>query len=244
MGEGTIRKNRTAKMAKMLEPPSFISETKSYPEYKADLQMWSRICSLDPKVKAEMVVYRFEGHESRIKEKIMTQLGDKLVNNEDGIKDLLTFLDGIYNKDEMADAWDKYVEFSSLSRKPEQSMVDFLSDWENVHHKAKKVGCDFSDTILAFKVLEDAKLQDMEIKLVLTGVNYLQGKTNKDLFNQVKLSLRKFKGQAVMSSKEGVPPVVDVKPEPTWLSEAESVLLSKGWKPPPKKGPRRRSRSR
>ena len=39
-------------------PPSFVSDTKSYAEYKADLEMWSRITSLDKKVQAEMVVYR------------------------------------------------------------------------------------------------------------------------------------------------------------------------------------------
>ena len=170
-------------MAKMIEPPSFISDTKNYTEYKADLLLWSRISSLDKKVQAEMVVYRLDGHPSHIKEKIMTQIGERLKDNADGIKELISFLDGIYNKDEMADAWDKYVAFSSLSRKPEQPMVEFISDWENVYHKAKKVGCDYSDIILAFKILEDAKLGEMDVKLVLTGVDYKQGKDNKDLFD-------------------------------------------------------------
>ena len=76
-------------------PPSFVSDSKSYAEYKADLEMWSRITSLDPKLQAEMVVYRLEGDPSRIKEKIVTQIGEKLKGNADGIKDLLVFLDGI-----------------------------------------------------------------------------------------------------------------------------------------------------
>ena len=65
-----------------MEPPSFISDKKSYVEYKADLNMWSRITSLDKKI--QTVVYRLEGHPSRIK-KILTQLGDKLVDNENVI---------------------------------------------------------------------------------------------------------------------------------------------------------------
>ena len=69
-------------MAKMIEPPSFISDTKNYTEYKADLLMWSRISSLDKKVQAEMVVYRLDGHPSHIKEKIMTQIGEKLKGAE------------------------------------------------------------------------------------------------------------------------------------------------------------------
>ena len=96
-------------MAASEPPPSFVSDSKSYAEYKVDLKMWSRITSLDPKVHAEMVVYRLDGDPSRIKEKIVTQIGEKLKDNADGIKELLKFLDGIYKKDEMATAWGWYV---------------------------------------------------------------------------------------------------------------------------------------
>ena len=126
-----------------IEPPAFISESKSYAEYKADLNMWSRITSLDKKVQAETVVYRLEGHPSRIKEKILTQLGDKLQDNENGIKELLDFLDKIYTKDDMADAWDKFSEFTSFTKKPDQHMDIFIAEWENSYHKAKKGDCEY-----------------------------------------------------------------------------------------------------
>jgi hypothetical protein len=220
-----------------------VSEKKSYAEYKADLQMWSRITSLDAKVQAEMVVYRLEGDPSRIKEKIVTQIGDKLTGNENGIQVLLEFLDGIYKKEEMADAWDRYLEFSAAKRKDEQDMGEFISEWQNIYYKAKKVGCDFSDTILSFKLLQDANLPEMDVKLVLTGVNYSTGKANKNLLAQVIESLKKFKGRSVMSGTGSGTTQLAVKAEPTWLTtEAQHVLLAKGWKPP-NKGPRRRSRS-
>ena len=37
-----------------------------------------------------------------------TRLGDKLEDNEDGIKKLSKFLESIYKKKSMAGAWDKY----------------------------------------------------------------------------------------------------------------------------------------
>ena len=58
-----------------------------------------------------MVVYKLENHPSNIQEKITTQLGEELVDNEDGIEELLSFLEGIYKKDSMADAWEKYILF-------------------------------------------------------------------------------------------------------------------------------------
>jgi hypothetical protein len=38
------------KMSKVLEPPAFVSDDKSYAEYKVDLQRWSRICGIEKKV--------------------------------------------------------------------------------------------------------------------------------------------------------------------------------------------------
>ena len=227
-------------MSKLLEPPSFVSELKTYAAYKKDLELWSRITSLEKGKQAETVVYLLEGDPSRIKEKILTQIPDK-IKGDNGIAELIKFLDTIYLKDEMADTWDKYIEFSSLCRMLDQSMEDFISDWENVYHKAKAVGCDYSDIILAFKLLKDSNLQEMDIKLVLTGVDFTQGKTNKDLYKQVVRSLKKFKGRSVMTGSSKAESI-DVKVEPTWFSEAENVFLAKGWKPPVR-GARRRSRS-
>ena len=62
----------------------------------------------------------------------------------------------------MADAWDKFCEFSNFVKRSEQTMSDFIAEWENCYHKAKKVGCEYSDMILAFKLLKDAKLNGME----------------------------------------------------------------------------------
>ena len=106
-------------MSKLIEPPTFISDEKSYAEYKKDLSRWSRICGVEKKLQAEVVVYRLEGHPSRIKEKINTQIGSKLEDNEDGIAELIKFLDGIYTKDDMADAWERFRQFSDFHRKAE-----------------------------------------------------------------------------------------------------------------------------
>ena len=208
-------------------PPTFLSETKSYTEYRNDLEMWSRITSVDPKLQAEMVVYRLEGHPSRIKEKIVTQIGEKLKNNADGMKELLKFLDEIYKKEDMAEAWDRYSEFASATRQADKSMEDFISEWKNIYHKAKVVGCDFSDTILAFKLLQDANLSKIDIKLVLTGVDYATGKTQKNLMNQIVDSLKKFKGNGVVMSGEHDIRDVQVKVEPTWMADVQHVLISK-----------------
>ena len=79
-------------MSNALKTPDFISENKSFSSYERDLRRWSRLTTLDKKKQAEWIVLHLEGHPSRIKEKIETQLGDTLEDNEKGIEDLLNLL--------------------------------------------------------------------------------------------------------------------------------------------------------
>ena len=230
------------KMSQNIQPPSFVSDVKSYAEYKEDLERWSRLTSLDKKLQAEMVVYYLDGHPSRIKEKIVTHFGDKL-QVETGVKDLIKFLDSIYSKDDMADVWDKYKRFSDHRRKSDETMSDFLPDWTMCYSKLKATGCDYSDSILGLKLLEDAQLSDMDTKLVLTGVSFKEAKDKNNLLEQITNSLKKFTGQSLISSNKSEHLAVSVKTEPTFLvSKMEEVLMASGWKPP-NRGSRRRSRS-
>ena len=147
------KSNKRNKMS-LLEPPTFISDDKPFDVYKKDLLRWSRLTSLDKTLQAEMIVYKLENHPSRIQEKISTQLGDKLVDNDKGIDVLLEFLEEIYKKDSMADAWDKYSTCENFKFDNKISLKQFIVDWENQYHKLKNVGCAYSNLILAFKLLD------------------------------------------------------------------------------------------
>ena len=93
------------------------------------------------------------------------------------------------------------------------------------------MGCEYSDMILAFKLLDSCKLSSVDQKFVLTGVDYKAGLENKTLFEQMKESLKKFKGQSVVQEEDEKP----VKVSDTYVAKMEEVLLAKGWKPPARK---------
>ena len=57
-----------------------------------------------------------------------------------------------------------------------EDIADFISDWVNEYHKMEAEGCPYTNIIMAFKVLKAAKLNKMDAKLVLTGVEYDKGK--------------------------------------------------------------------
>ena len=92
-----------------------------------------------------MVVQSLDGHPSKIKQKITTQIGKKIADNADGMDELIKFLDTIYGKDDMVDVWEKYKSFSSLCRKSDQEVTDFLPQWEMSDQKLKTSGCEYPD---------------------------------------------------------------------------------------------------
>ena len=120
------------------------------------------------------------------------KLGEELVDNEDGIEKLLTFLEGIYKKDSMADAWEKYILFEKNKYDAKVPLKQFIAEWENKYHKLKNVGCEYSDMILAFKLLDASNLSEVDQKFVLTGVDYGKGLRKETLFDQMKERLNKL----------------------------------------------------
>ena len=104
-----------ANSSKANEHPTFISERKSYAEYKIYLQMWSGITSVPKKNHAKVVVYNHDGHPSRTKENIVLNIGNQIQGAEGGIKKLIHYLDTVYEVDDMADAWSKYKTSENFS---------------------------------------------------------------------------------------------------------------------------------
>ena len=222
------------------EPPEFCSDASGYAEYKRRLQRWSRITTVKKKQQAEVVVYHLEGHPSGIQDKIDTAIGDKIQDKEDGLEELLKYLDTIYAEDDMTTAWTSYKRFVRLVKSKEQQVTEFIADFEKEYKKAKECGCVFSDTVLAFCLLEACKLSDVDEKFVLTGIDFKVGKEKGDMLDQVKSSLRKFQSREKVSVESRSEDKMKV--DESLVAGVKEALISEGWKPP-RPGGRRRSYS-
>ena len=207
-------------------PPDFIKDACEYPEYKRKLQRWSRLTPVDAKQQAEVVVYHLDKHPSGIQDKIDTALGDKIVDKDDGMTQLLAYLDGIYGEDDMMEAWKKYKDFVRLKKGKDEPINEFIAVFESQYMKAKQSGSDFSDIVLAFNLLEACMLSETDEKFVLTAVDFQKGKTAKNMLDQVKASLRKFQSRGAIKS-DG-----KLQVDESLVANLKEALVSEGWKPP------------
>ena len=143
---------------------------------------------------------------------------------------LWLFSDSIYAVDEMADALNKYKEFTRLVKKKSHSISEFIAEYDKAHSRAKEGGSEFSDTVLAFNLLESCHLSETDEKFVLTGMDFKSGKEKKNLFTQAKNSLRKFQGREKLVSDDS--DTVKVKREEAIITDVKQALIADGWKPP------------
>ncbi len=74
-------------------------------------------------------------------------------------------------------------------------------------------------SILAFKLLQKAKISEEEKMLVMTGMNYADKGT---LYEQPKTSLKTFKGEMVGGDKDVN---TAIKLEPAFLAQHEQLVI-------------------
>ena len=218
-------------MSSKVLPPKFIDDASGYPEYKKKLLRWSRITKVEVEKQAEVVLHYLEGHPSGIQEKIDTALGEEIEDQVDGMKKLIEYMDSIYAEDEMTTAWTKYKEFVRLKKNVDQPVVEFIAEFDKKHKKAKETGCEFSDIVLGFNLLESCNLSETDEKFVLTAVDFKTGKQNKNLLEQIKNSLRKFQSREKLSSYRD--DRIKVKEEEdSFVTDIKGALVADGWTPP------------
>ena len=214
-------------------PPKFIDDSSQYAEYKRRLERWSRLTKTDPKQQAEVVLYHLEleNHPSGIHEKIDTAIGDEIIEEEDGMKKLIDYLDSIYQEDEMTDMWLKYKKFVRLKKSKDQPISEFVAEFESAYKEAKDNGCEVSDTVLALNLLDACDLSETDEKFVLTAVDFKAGKEKKDCLDQVKKSLRKFQSRDRMSAEKECDRLQTIE-EDAYIADVKDALISDGWRPP------------
>ena len=209
---------------KTIPPPGF--KGKTYEQYRVELDAWESITEV-PKVKrAVTVAFSLpEEDETRIREKVFTELTLGDLNVETGLKVLTDFLDKKLKIDDIADSWYKFNDFDECKRGSDQSVNDFIVLFDQKYQKIVKRQITLPSEIVAFMLLKRSNLREEERQLVLTGMDYSK---KGELYEQAQKSLQKFKGDQVCSGGSAFGSSPAIKLEPTFITEEEEVYFSSG----------------
>ena len=109
-------------------------------------------------------------------------------------------------------------------------MEDYILDYEAKYNKLAKKKMTYPPSVLGFKLIDHAGLNQHERMLVLSGLDYSQ---KDQMFKHAKSSLRKFKGDyGGISGTGGQSTCSSIKVEPAFITEHEDVFLAAGWTKP------------
>merc|ERR1711873_269573 len=108
-------------------------------------------------------------------------------------------------------------------------MQAFIAEWEHSYQRCRNMDCALSDKVLCFELLQPSRLQETEIQLVLTGVDYEEGKKNNGLLEMMKASLKQFKGRMVIGKEEVEKPLgteLTIRTEENGMSKEVEAFLT------------------
>ena len=108
------------------------------------------------------------------------------LKGENGLEELIKYLDDQFGKDDLTETYERYVAFDTCKRESEQKINDFILQYEQRYNALARKDAKLPEVILAMKLIDSSNLSDVDKKLVLSGMDYTK-KT--ELFNQSKTSL-------------------------------------------------------
>lgn len=128
----------------------------------------------------------------------------------DGVTKILEFLDTIFQRDSLVEAYESYTEFDRFKRSPNENIDLYVAEFERLYTVMKKFKMELSDAVLAFKLLDFSGLEQQNRQLVLTGVDY---KKEGEMYAQMGTSLKKFFGKQSTSAEESTKSAIKLEPE-------------------------------
>ena len=186
-------------MTIIINPPAF-NKTKSYERYKQELLAWKEVTDLSSRKQAIAVALSLpEDDETQIRDKVFDQFPLEELKKENGLSLLVTFFDKHLAKDDLSDSLEKFTDFENYERTEGQTICDFIANFDTKYRRIEKKSMKLPTEILAFKLLQKARINYKEKLLVLTGMNY---GNRKSIYEDTKSSLKKFVGEHLSSEKQ------------------------------------------
>ena len=160
-------------------PPSLEKE-KGYSQWKNEVQMWNLVTELDKKKRGLALALSLQGKPREV----ALEINPASLNVDDGVEILIAELDKLFEKDKKDQTYSAYTAFDKYKRE-NMNMSEYIINFEQKYNKCKKFEMPLPDTVLAFKVLDNAGLSQSDRQLALTACSDLKFDTMKAALNRI-----------------------------------------------------------
>ena len=174
-------------------PPVWKVDTTSYEDWKFDVTLWTQFTKTE-KRRRGFLLYSVLPAEKGVNEKVRLamQNGEISINDDDAVSQIFGVLDKWYKKDDLSVVCEAWSSYKNLQKKDDESMDQFLNEYEKRVKELKKEGITLPEVVLAMQLIDSAGLDKKDKQIVLTAVDYSK---KEEMYDQMKNALRKFFGE-------------------------------------------------
>ena len=161
--------------------PPTLEKDKSYQQWKNEIGFWELVTDLDKKKRGLALALSLQGKPREV----AFEIDPVKLNADDGVKFLVTELDKLFDKDKVDQKYSAYADFDKCRRESTMDMSEFIINFEQKYNKCKKYAMTLPETVLAFKLLDNAGLSQTDRQLALTACSDLKFDTMKSALNRI-----------------------------------------------------------
>ena len=188
--------------------------------------MWSMVTEVAKKKQGNLIALSLPNESKygdNLRERVLERLSVSDLDKDDGLNKLMEFLDGELANDATTNLISKWDDWFDFVRKGDQSMEQFISEYELLVSRLESAGQKLSEEIKGF-ALRKAGLSELERTLILSRIQ-LDDKEN--VYRDIKIQCTNLLGR-VLKSKD-LKTEASVKLEPAFLAEHEDTLATMGY---------------
>ena len=160
--------------------------------------MWQLVTELDKKKRGLALALSLQGKPREV----ALEIAPEDLNVDEGVDKLIAELDKLFEKDKIDQAYAAYTAFDKCRRETSVKMSDYIIEFEQKYNKCKKYDMVLPDAILAFKLLDNAGLNQSDRHLALTACSDLKFDTMKAALNRIFSSKSQSDNEQVVHVKE------------------------------------------
>ena len=164
-----------------------------YETWRREIELWQIVTDLEKSKQAVAIALSLRGKYRDV----ATGISSATLSAEDGVTSLLDELDKHFKKNDVDSAYEAYRDFDKFERVSNQSITDFIQEFEKRYGKLTKHNMTLPSTVQGCKLLEAADLETTQKQMILSACSSLD-------YNIVCGILRRTFGSFVSSSESSL----------------------------------------
>ena len=147
-----------------LELPPDPSTAEDYNLWRKDALIWQKLTDVAKAKQGLSLQYAYQGNR-RVHEAVLN-IHSELVECEEGFSYVLDVLDGIFGQIRKEEETKTYKHFENMCRHEDQTICDYISQFDDLVRKVNSYGNAFSENLLGFKLMRGANLTKTQCEII------------------------------------------------------------------------------